>query len=144
MAAEPWRVPEVLWVEIEGLLPRPRRRFRYPGRKRLDDRRCLEGILYVLRYGIPWRALPRIEGFPSGQTCWRRLDEWEQAGVWNALMQRLQARLEQAERIDWGRAVADASLVAVKKGAPKRARARPIEGNRHRSCTSAATAAASR
>jgi transposase len=144
MAAEPWRVPEVLWVEIERLLPRRRRRFRYPGRKRLDDRRCLEGILYVLRYGIPWRALPRIEGFPSGQTCWRRLDEWERAGVWQALMRRLQARLEEAERIDWGRAVADASLVAVKKGAPKRARARRIEGSRHRSSTSAATAAASR
>ncbi len=47
MAVEPWRVPELLWREIEPLILRPQRRFRYPGRKRLDDRACLEGILYV-------------------------------------------------------------------------------------------------
>jgi transposase len=89
MAAEPWRVPERLWRELEPLLPKVERRFRYPGRKRVDDRVCLEGILYVLRYGIPWRALPKLEGLPSGQTCWRRLDEWERAGVWAALLLRL-------------------------------------------------------
>jgi transposase len=88
MAAEPWRVPERLWRELEPLLPKVERRFRYPGRKRVDDRVCLEGILYVLRYGIPWRALPKLEGLPSGQTCWRRLDEWERAGVWAALLLR--------------------------------------------------------
>ena len=80
MAAEPWRVPDRLWRELEPLIPRVERRFRYPGRKRCADRACLEGIVYVLRYGIPWRALPAIAGFPSGQTCWRRLDEWERAG----------------------------------------------------------------
>ena len=39
----------------------------------------------VLRWGIPWRALPRVEGWPSGQTCWRRFDEWQRAGVWPRL-----------------------------------------------------------
>ena len=116
MAAEPWRVPEALWREIEPLIPQPSRRARYPGRKRWDERACLEGILYVLRYGIPWKELPRIHGFPSGKTCWRRLDEWEQAGVWALLMARLQARLQQANAIDWQRALVDASLVSVKKG----------------------------
>jgi transposase len=123
MAAEPWRVSDRLWAEVEPLIPRVKRRYRYPGRKRVDDRACLEGILYVLRYGIPWRALPAIEGFPSGQTCWRRLDEWEKAGVWPALMTRLQTLLVQADRLDWSRAIVDASLVDAKRGA-RRSRAR--------------------
>jgi transposase len=119
MAAEPWRVPDRLWCELEPLLPRVERRFRYPGRRRHDDRACLEGILYVLRFGIPWRALPRFAGLPSGQTCWRRLDEWERAGVWPTLMLRLQERLAQAERIDWSRAIVDASIVDAKRGAAR-------------------------
>jgi transposase len=123
MAAEAWRVPERLWCELEPLIPRVERRFRYPGRRRVCDRACLEGILYVLRHGIPWRALPRLEGLPSGQTCWRRLDEWERAGVWAGLMHRLQQRLAEAERIDWSRAIVDASLVEAKRGA-SRSRAR--------------------
>src|SRR5213080_1554633 len=61
MAAEPWRVPDSLWHELEPLIPKVERRFRYPGRKRHDDRACLEGILYVLRHGLPWRALPRLD-----------------------------------------------------------------------------------
>jgi len=144
MAAEPWRVPDVLWEEIEPLIPRPERRFRYPGRRRWDERACLEGILYVLRWAIPWKELPRIEGFPSGKTCWRRLDEWEKAGVWSAVMERLQARLQAAEAIDWGRAIADASLVSAKKGAPRRGRAPQTAAGPRRSSTSAATLAASR
>ena len=122
MATEPWRVSDRLWAEVEPLIPRVERRFRYPGRKRHDDRACLEGILYVLRYGIPWRALPRIEGLPSGQTCWRRRDEWERAGVWSALMARLQQLLVEAGRVDWSRAIVDASLVDAKRGA-RRSRA---------------------
>src|SRR5205085_4634533 len=90
------RVPLVVWRELQPLIPVPERRFRFPGRKRLDDRACLEGILTVLRYGIPWRALPGGGGLPSGNTCWRRLDEWERAGVWPQLMARLQARLAEA------------------------------------------------
>ena len=132
MAAEPWRVPERLWRELEPLLPKTERRYRYPGRRRLDDRACLEGILYVLRSGIPWRALPRLEGLPSGQTCWRRLDEWERAGVWPQLLERLQERLAEAERIDWSRAIVDASLVDAKRGA-----------RRSRAASAAAPAAAS-
>jgi transposase len=118
-AAEPWRVTDVLWVEIEPLIPRPARRFRYPGRKRWDDRKCLEGILYVLRYAIPWHALPRIEGFPSGQTCWRRLHEWQRARVWEQLFERLQQRLAAADQIAWQRALVDASTVDAKKGAAR-------------------------
>jgi transposase len=127
MAAEPWRVSDRLWSEVESLIPVVERRFRYPGRKRVSDRACLEGILYVLRFGIPWRALPRLEGLPSGQTCWRRLDEWEQAGVWPRLMARLQQLLVEVDGLDWSRAIVDASLVDAKRGA-RRSRARCAAG----------------
>lgn len=132
MAAKAWQVSDRLWAEIEPLIPKVERRYRYPGRKRVDDRTCLEGILYVLRQGIPWRDLPRGEGFPSGQTCWRRLDEWERAGVWARLMAVLCERLAQAEAIDWSRAIVDASLVDAKRGA-----------RRSRAATGAALGAAS-
>jgi len=85
----PWRVSDRLWAEVEPLLPKVERRFRYPGRRRHDDRACLEGILYVLRYAVPWAELPRVEGWPSGQTCWRRFHEWQRAGVWQRLHEEL-------------------------------------------------------
>jgi transposase len=118
------RVPEALWCEIESLLPVPERRFRYPGRKRCSERACLEGILTVLRWGIPWRERPRPEGRPSGQTCWRRFDEWQRAGVWAQLVARLQGRLAAEGKLDWQRAMLDSTIVDAKKGAPRSARAR--------------------
>src|SRR5580765_114754 len=82
MAAAPWIVSDELWELIEPLLPKVERRFRYPGRKRLPDRAALQGILFVLHTGISWTHLPPELGFGSGSTCWRRMDEWQQAGVW--------------------------------------------------------------
>jgi transposase len=108
-----------LWAEIEPLIPAVDRRFRYPGRRRVDDRACLEGILVVLRYAVPWAELPPVEGWPSGQTCWRRFHEWRQAGVWELLLERVQALLEREGLVDWSRAIADASLVDTKKGAAR-------------------------
>jgi transposase len=49
MAVAPWTVPDELWERVEPLLPKKERRFRYPGRKRLPDRKALQGILFVLR-----------------------------------------------------------------------------------------------
>lgn len=69
----PWILPDGLWQRIEPLLPAHQRRYRYPGRKRLDDRKALCGILFVLHTGIPWEFLPQELGFGSGMTCWRRL-----------------------------------------------------------------------
>lgn len=137
-------VPELLWRELEPLIPRPQRRFRYPGRKRYDERACLEGILYVLRWGIPWRELPREAGRPSGNTCWRRLDEWQKAGVWELLVERLQRLLAEAEAIDWERAIVDATIVPAKRGARKSAKARQIGAAPPASSTSSATAGAFR
>ena len=126
MAVAPWIVSDELWGLVERVLPVKERRFRYPGRKRLPDREALCGILFVLHTGIAWRHLPLELGFGSGATCWRRLDEWQRAGVWQRLHALLLDRLRAAGEIEWSRAVADSSHVQAKKGAPKRVRVRWI------------------
>ena len=119
MAAMLVRVPEALWVEVEPLLPVPERRFRYPGRRRFDDRLVLQGILFVLHTGIGWEHLPQELGFGCGMTAWRRLRAWQEAGVWERLHELLLAELHAAGEIEWSRAVADSSHVQAKKGARK-------------------------
>ena len=74
------------------------------------------GILFVLHAGIPWMHLPRDLGFGLGYTCWRRLDEWQRAGVWDNLHALLLARLRAAGEIEWSRAIVDSSHVQAKKG----------------------------
>ena len=66
MRAKPWEVPDGLWGWVEPLLPTKPRRFRYPGRKPVDDRRVLQGILFVLHTGIGWEHLPQELGFAVG------------------------------------------------------------------------------
>jgi transposase len=85
------------------------------GRPRADDRRVLEGILWVLRSGARWRDVPREYGSPT--TCWRRLRQWEEAGVWEALWRVVLSTLEAEEKLDWAQAFLDGSFVPAKKGA---------------------------
>ncbi|MGW3027474.1 IS5 family transposase [Streptomyces sp. NPDC001221] len=115
----PWIVPDELWARIEPLLPVVPRRTDHPGRKRLDDRKVLSGILFVLYTGIPWEFLPQELGFGSGMTCWRRLRDWNDAGVWQRLHESLLAELNAAGALDWSRAVIDGSHVRAMKGGPK-------------------------
>jgi transposase len=104
-------VPDKLWEVIKPLLPAPKpRRFRNPGRKPVDDRKALTGILFVLKTGIPWEDLPVEMGCGSGMTCWRRLRDWQQAGVWAQLHQVLLAKLENADKIDWSRGAVDSTF----------------------------------
>jgi transposase len=144
MATPPWKVPDELWELIEPLLPAHPRRFRYPGRKCLPDRPALCGILFVLHTGITWRHLPPELSFGSGITCWRRLEEWQRADVWDDLHTLLLARLRAADQIDFSRAVADSSQVQAKKGAPRRARARSTVAGRAQNTTCSSTPPASR
>jgi len=120
----PWIVPDELWRRVEPLLPVKPRRFRSPGRRRLPDRQVLCGILFVLHTGIQWAFLPQQLGFGSGMTCWRRLEQWNRAGVWTRLHQILLQELHRAGKLDWSRAVIDSSHVRAARRGPKADRAR--------------------
>jgi len=82
----------------------------------VSDRAALTGILFVLKTGIPWEYLPAEMGCGSGMTCWRRLRDWYQAGVWRRLHQVLLEELAQADRIDWDRAALDSAAVPAPGG----------------------------
>ncbi len=113
-------VDDELWELIQPLLPPPKpRRWRYPGRKRLRDRPALTGILFVLKSGIPWEMLPKEMGCGSGMTCWRRLRDWQEAGVWQKLHELLLAKLREADQIDWSRAVVDSASIRAVGGGEK-------------------------
>lgn len=86
-------------------------RARHPGRKRHPDRLVLQGILFVLHTGIAWEHLPQELGFGSGMTCWRRLAEWTEAGVWPRLHEVLLADLRSANALDFSRAAVDGSHI---------------------------------
>jgi len=112
-------VDDELWEVVRPLLPPPKpRRFRYPGRKPADDRKALAGIIFVLKTGIPWEDVPAEMGV-SGMTCWRRLRDWNKAGVWDRLHQVLLSRLRHADTIDWTRAVVDSSSIRATRGGKK-------------------------
>ena len=129
-------VDDELWAVIEPLLPKKPRRYRYPGRKRCDDRAALNGILFVLHTGIAWRHLPQELGYGSGVTCWRRLREWQEAGVWEELHRLVLERLHAADAIDWSRAVADSSHIRALLGGSRQGHPRSIAAAGARSTTS--------
>src|SRR3989338_3777680 len=136
-------VDDRLWTQIKPLLPPPkRRRRRYPGRKPLDNRQVLTGILFVLKTGIPWEYLPTELGCGSGMTCWRRLHTWQRAGVWRKLHRVLLAQLQAADQLDWSRAIVDSSSIRALRGGEKRGRIRRIDGSWGGSNTSLPHAAA--
>ena len=77
--------PDALWDLIESLLPVSAPRLN-DGRPRVPDRARLTGILFVLRSGIPCQMLPKELGSGSEMTCWRRLRDWQLAGVWDLIL----------------------------------------------------------
>jgi transposase len=107
------RIADELWERIEPVLPE-HARSPHGGRDRLDDRWCLEGILWILRSGARWRDMPKR--FPSGTTCWRRLQEWEAAGVWQEVWQTLLGELDGEGCLDLEETFGDGTFVPAKKG----------------------------
>ena len=127
-------VTDELWEVIEPLLPEEPPKPQ-GGRPRIDDRAALTGILFVLKSGIPWEMLPKEIGCGSGMTCWRRLKEWHEAGVWEELHRTLLDGLGKADQLDWERASLDSASVPAPGGAERPARIRRIRANRARSAT---------
>jgi transposase len=110
-------VSDALWEHIEPLLPKPKaRRFRFPGRKPLDYRSILTGIIFVLKTGINWEDLPAELGWGCGKTCKQTLKAWQQAGIWDRLHQSLLEELQEAEKIDWSYAAADSTKARAMGG----------------------------
>jgi transposase len=107
-------VSDELWKEIEPLLP-PHPAHPVGGRPFRSDRAALEGILFVLKSGIPWELLPAVFGL-CGMTCWRRLRDWQEADVWARFHQRILERLQGADKLDWSRACVDSTSVRATKG----------------------------
>ncbi len=112
-------VSDDLWAVVEPLLPE--REPQKTVRPRIDDRRCLSGILFVLTTGSAWGDLPQQLGYGSGVTCWRRLREWQQAGVWERLHREVLRRLNAAGQIDWTTSVIDGSHIRALHGGSDRA-----------------------
>jgi transposase len=108
--AEPLHVDDGLWAVLQPLWPErsPQR----IGRPRVDDRIAFTAILFVLVTGVPWRVLAREIGC-SCVTAWRRLREWQAAGVWDRLHRALLRRLNAVGRLDWSAGVADGGRLEV-------------------------------
>ena len=136
-------ISTALYKRIEPLLPvaapSPK-----GGRPRLSDEQALNGILVVLRTGIPWEHLPQELGFGSGMTCWRRLRDWHSAGVWHRLHMALLAELRSADKLDFSRVCMDGASVPSPRGARTQGPTPRTGANSAASATSSRTAKASR
>jgi transposase len=108
-------VSKALWKAVEPLLPEPTPSPK-GGRPPVPNRACLEGIIFVLKTGMPWQMLPTKLGYGSGSTCWRRFRDWTRLEVWPKLHQQLLRVLGRRGRIHLDRAVIDSASVRALKG----------------------------
>ena len=133
---------DALWARLAPLIPQPRKRAGHRhGRARVPDRAVVTGILYVLRSGVPWQMLPLEMGCGSGSTCWRRLVQWQRAGVWRRLHETLLAELRRRGRLDQRWTVIDSASVRAVRGGKKLDRTQPIAVRKARNTTSSPTRA---
>jgi transposase len=109
-------VSDELWARIEPLIPEQHSPGDKGGRPPVSDRKALTGIIFVLKTGIPWEYLPQEMGCGCGMTCWRRLRDWQAAGVWGRLHEIILAELNAKERIDWSVAAVDSGTIRAVGG----------------------------
>jgi transposase len=111
-------VDDDFWALIEPLIPkRQLPKHRSAGRPRAPDRATFSGIVFVLRSGISWTALPKGLGYGAGQVCSRRLRAWQEEGVWPLLQQVLVAELQRRGNPEAANAILDSlSVRAVLSG----------------------------
>ena len=117
---------EQQWAVIHPHLPK--QNFKKGGRPRANDRKTVNGILWVLRTGSQWYEMPKRYG--SYVTCWRRLKYWQEIGVWNNLWQILLRMLDKEGKIDWNTHIIDGSFAPAKKGGEKLERPRKAKERR--------------
>ena len=126
-----FEVRDEVWEVVEPLLPdlpaQTTGRPRVPEGQTFSrtpevgpDRVAFNAIVFVLVTGIAWRFVPRELGC-SGVTAWRRLRDWQQAGVWERLHQALVEKLNAAGVIDWSASVIDGSHIRALQGGLDRA-----------------------
>jgi len=121
-----WRMPDDFWEELLPLLP-PERPPGVVGRPQVPFRKVLNGILYVLRTGCQWKAVPKE--FGSGSTCHKRFQEWERSGVFEKLWAKLLARYDQLRGIQWRFQSLDSVTVKAPLGGRRRVRTPRIGAN---------------
>lgn len=121
-----------LWERIEPLLP-PEPSKPKGGRPRVPDRVCLIGIIFVLKTGTPWEYLPQEMGCGCGMTCWRRLRDWQENGVWQKIWETLLDELGASNLVDLSWAVIDSCSVRAVFGGRRQGRIQRIEGKMARS-----------
>ena len=105
---------EAQWQKIAPLLPKPPQQ-RKGGRPWIQNRHVLEGILWILRSGARWQDMP--EKFPHPSTCWRRLRDWEERGVWLNIWRTFLSELNERQQLKWSESFLDGSFAPAKKGA---------------------------
>ena len=103
------------WELLEPQLPKQRVTPK-GGRPARNNRDVLEGILWVLRTGARWKDLP--ERYPSPSTFWRRLQLWEDQGVWLDVWRKFLSMLDERGALDWQEAFIDGSFAPAKKRGP--------------------------
>lgn len=113
------------WEKIRPLIP-PRPPRPKGGRPPAGDRDCLEGILWVLKTGARWRDLPAE--YPDSSTCWRRLKDWYEAGVFKDMWRAFLSELDAKGILDWEESFVDATFIPAKKGARLSEKRREVRG----------------
>lgn len=106
-------ISDSLWERIEPLLPEQKPK-KVAGRPRMDDRKAMAAIFYVLRTGIQWKALPRSLGAPS--TVHDRFQEWREAGFFRLLWQAGLEAYDEAKGIDWKWQALDGAMTKAPLG----------------------------
>jgi transposase len=103
------------WSVLEPLIPEPPRRADGRGRPWQPAREVLNGILWILRTGAPWKDMP--ERYPSYQTCHRRFQQWQREGVMDRILWMLAQDLKERGDLDLSECFIDGTFVVAKKGA---------------------------
>ena len=128
-----WRLPDEVWAQIKPLLP-PEKPPGTPGRPAVPFRKVLDGIVYVLRTGCQWKAVPKE--FGSGSTCHKRFQEWERTGVFAKLWEKLLERYDELHGIKWHFQARDSITIKAPLGGQRRGQTPRTAGNRALSATS--------